>query len=70
MNKPLGLAIAAVGAVLLILGIIATDSFSSNVSEFFTGNPSDKAVWLMLGGVAAIVGGLVMAGMSRKSLRS
>ena len=46
------------GVVLLVMGVIATDSISSSFSRFFTGNPSDHSMWLMLGGLAAIaVGG-------------
>jgi hypothetical protein len=55
-----GLVLIVVGFVLLVMGVRATDSFSSQVSEFFTGSFSDRAIWLLLGGVAAIVlgGGL------------
>lgn len=46
------------GIVLLVMGLLATDSIASSFSRFFTGNPSDRSMWLMLGGVAAIaVGG-------------
>jgi len=59
MNKPLSLALLAGGIVLLIFGVSATDSFSSDVSRFFTGKPTDKAVWMMLGGVVLTIAGLV-----------
>ena len=58
MRLAVGLAIAAVGLVLLILGINASQSVGSDISRFFTGNPTDRAVWLMIGGVAALVVGL------------
>jgi hypothetical protein len=29
------------------------------VSRFFTGSPTDKAVWMLIGGIAATVVGLV-----------
>lgn len=46
------------GVVLFVMGVIATDSVSSSFSRFFTGNPSDHSIWLMLGGLAAMaVGG-------------
>ena len=32
------------GIVLIVLGITATSSFSSDVSRFFTGSPTDEAV--------------------------
>ena len=59
MNKLVFLALLAGGVVLLLLGINATNSFSSDVSRFFTGSPTDKAVWMVIGGAAAIVVGLV-----------
>jgi len=59
MNKPIALALLAGGIVLLVFGINATDSFNSDVSRFFTGSPTDKAVWMMLGGVVLTVVGLV-----------
>ena len=57
MNKIISLALLIGGVVLMIYGINATNSFSSDVSRFFTGNPTDKTVWFLIGGaVAAILG--------------
>jgi len=61
MNKALGIGLLAVGIVLLIFGISEMDSFRSHFSRFFTGNPSDKAMWLLLGGVLSLVVGGVMS---------
>lgn len=61
MTNIVGLAIFAVGIVLLILGFNASHSFGSDVSRFFTGNPTDKSVWLLVGGAAAVVVGLLVA---------
>lgn len=56
-QRLIGLAALAVGIILLVMGFRATESFGSQVSEFFTGSPTDKAVWLIIGGaVLAIVG--------------
>ena len=60
MNKIISLALLAGGVVLIVIGINATNSFSSDVSRFFTGSPTDKAVWMLLGGVVAAVVGLAM----------
>jgi uncharacterized membrane protein YidH (DUF202 family) len=57
MNKTIGMALLAVGIALLAFGISASDSFSSDVSRFFTGNPTDKSMWLILGGIAAVAMG-------------
>ena len=61
MNNLLGLALFAAGIVLIILGFNASQSFGSDVSRFFTGNPTDKSVWFLIGGAVAIVAGLVLS---------
>jgi putative effector of murein hydrolase len=60
MNKIASLALLAGGVVLIVLGISATDSFSSDVSRFFTGSPTDKAVWMLISGIVAAIVGLTM----------
>ena len=61
MNQAVGIALLVVGIVLIIFGFNASESFSSDVSRFFTGSPTDKAMWLLIGGiVSAIVGFFVM----------
>lgn len=69
MNKPLGLALLAVGVLLLIWGISAADSPASSISRFFTGQPTDRAMWLMAGGLAALIAGGVLAALSRRQLK-
>ena len=61
MNNIVGLAIFAVGIVLLVFGFNASHSLSSDVSRFFTGNPTDKSIWFLIGGAAAVIVGLVVA---------
>jgi hypothetical protein len=58
MNKGMSVALLVVGIVLLIWGVSATESFSSDVSQFFAGSPTDKAVWLLVGGIVATIVGL------------
>jgi Co/Zn/Cd efflux system component len=58
-NKLISLVLLAGGIVLVIYGVSASESFSSDVSRFFTGSPTDKTMWLMIGGIVAIVIGLV-----------
>lgn len=65
MNKLVSLALLVGGVVFIIFGIQATNSFSSDVSRFFTGSPTDKAVWMLIGGIAAALVGLI--GMTRGS---
>ena len=58
MNRPLSLALLVVGVVLLIYGFNAANSAGSEISRVFTGNPTDKSMWLLLGGAVAAVLGL------------
>lgn len=64
MYKAIGIALAVAGAALLIWGISASESFASDVSRLFTGEPTDRAMWLTIGGIAALVGGGTLAAMS------
>ncbi|MHC1765708.1 MAG: DUF3185 family protein [Verrucomicrobiia bacterium] len=64
MNKIVSLALLVAGVMLIILGFQATNSFSSDVSRFFTGSPTDKAVWMLIGGAVASIAGLVGLGMT------
>ena len=66
MNKIVPLALLVGGVVLMIFGINATNSFSSDVSRFFSGSPTDKAVWMLIGGMVATVVGLAWTWLSWK----
>ena len=64
MNKGIPVALLVVGIVLLVFGVNAYHSASSDVSRFFTGAPTDKALWLLIGGAIASIAGF--AGLIRK----
>ena len=53
MNQGLSVALLIVGILLIIWGVNVTESFSSDVSRFFTDSPTNKAIWLLIGGVGA-----------------
>jgi len=59
VNRLVYLALLVGGIVLMIYGINATNSFSSDFSRFFTGSPTNKAIWMLIGGAVAAVVGLV-----------
>jgi hypothetical protein len=59
MNKALSIAFLVGGVVLLVFGFQAGDSFSSDVSRAFTGNPTDKTIWFLAGGAVLAVMGLI-----------
>lgn len=62
MNKrALGIVLLVVGIILLVWGINVSNSLNSEISEFFTGSPSDKSMWLIVGGAACSVIGLIAA---------
>jgi hypothetical protein len=58
MNKAVLLAILVGGIVLVVYGVAASKSFSSGISRFFSGSPTDKTIWLLIGGIVAIIIGL------------
>ena len=60
MNKGIGIALLVVGVVLIFFGFNASDSVSSDVSRAFTGAPTNKTLWMLLGGSAAAIIGAVM----------
>ncbi|HET7537853.1 MAG TPA: DUF3185 family protein [Candidatus Didemnitutus sp.] len=67
MNKILSLALLAGGIVLIIYGINASNSLGSDFSRFFTGSPTDKSIWLLIGGIVAAAigaGGLLRGSKS------
>ena len=68
MTKAISLALIVGGVVLLYFGGQAFNSVSSDVSRFFTGSPSNKAIMLIVAGVVATLAGLtgmVLSGRKR-----
>ncbi len=51
-------ALLAGGLVLVVFGVNGMNSPGSEVSRFFTGAPSDRATWMLAGGIAMVVAGL------------
>ncbi len=60
MNKAMSIGLLVVGVVLIIFGVNASNSFGSSVSRAVTGTPTDHSMWLLVGGVAMAVVGLVL----------
>jgi hypothetical protein len=67
MNKAIPLALLVGGVILIIFGVQQSNSFGSDVNRFFTGNPTDKAMWMLIGGAVAAVAGLTMTLRRSKS---
>jgi hypothetical protein len=68
MNKGIGLALLVAGIVLIVYGSHSSNAAASQVSNFFTGSPTNKTLWLLVGGIAAaIVGGVMVFLPARKA---
>lgn len=59
--SPIAIIMLIAGALMLTFGFIAADSISSSFSRLFTGEPTDKAVFLLIGGAVALGIGLIMS---------
>lgn len=59
MKKAISAALLIGGLLLLYFGYQESQALASEVEEFFTGSPSDRAMWMMIGGGVATVLGLV-----------
>jgi len=58
--KAIGLVALVVGVILVVYGINASDSLSSDINQALSGTPTDKAMWLLIGGAALGVLGLAV----------
>ena len=68
MTKLVGVVLLVLGVVLLVFGFNAKESFASEVSETFTGNPTDASMWYLIGGAVAAVAGLVLVARGPRRL--
>ena len=59
MKKIVSVILLVGGLLLLYFGYDEYHSLQSEVNQFFGGSGSDKAIWMMVGGAAASVGGLM-----------
>ena len=60
-RRSMGIALLVGGAVLLYFGFNASESFASDISEAFTGQPTDRSIWMIVLGSATAVAGLFMS---------
>jgi hypothetical protein len=58
MNKYISIGLLVAGVVLAVLGYNESHSFNSDVSRFFTGSPTDRAMWMLIGGIVLGIVGL------------
>lgn len=65
MNTAIALALLAAGILLTIFGVNAMNSVSSDISRFFTGAATDRSIWMLVGGLAMSVVGIVLLMQSK-----
>ncbi|MEX0945679.1 MAG: DUF3185 family protein [Balneolaceae bacterium] len=58
MNQMISAGLLIAGILLLFFGYQEYQSVGSEVEEFFTGSPSNAALWMLIGGGAATAAGL------------
>ena len=68
INRIVGIVLVVAGVVLLVMGLQATDSVGEKIHEGLTGRFTDSTTWYIVGGIAAIVGGGILAAVRGKSL--
>jgi uncharacterized membrane protein len=66
MQKVIGIICLVVGVFLLIWGRKIADSFGSQVQQVFTGAPTDRAMYLYIGGLVLAILGLAQIFRKRK----
>jgi hypothetical protein len=70
MNRTLSVVLLLAGLALVAFGLNAYHSAASDVSRFFTGAPSNKALWFLIGGGAVGMAGLAGLLQKKKSIGS
>lgn len=57
-TKLIGLVLVVAGAGLLYFGWQEKEGAASVLKETFTGNPTDKAMYMLIGGAVCVVAGI------------
>lgn len=68
--RSLSIGVLGVGLGLAFYGFMASDSFAADLASFFTGKPTDFAIWLVIGGVATLAAGAVGLAASSARMRT
>lgn len=56
----IGAILLVAGIVLLVMGLVASDSLADQVSKVFTGKFTESTTAYIIGGIAASVGGVLL----------
>lgn len=68
MRKMISTILLFGGLLLLYFGYDGYPSLQSEINQFLGGSSSDKAIWMLVGGAAATLGGIVGLLGGKKSL--
>ena len=66
MARSISIAILAGGILMVIFGISAARSLSSDFSNLFTGFPTEKSMWMLIGGAVLCAVGFLRLGQRVK----
>jgi Protein of unknown function (DUF3185) len=66
MQKGFGIVCLIAGVLLLVWGYNLSQSVSGQFHRVFTGSPSDKAMWLYIGGAVLCTAGVFQIFMAKK----
>lgn len=69
MRTALALGFVVAGVILLVMGFPASDSLACDFSRFFTGSPTDRSIWLLVGGGVCTAVGLGLLVLPAQFLR-
>lgn len=58
MKRIVSIGLLAGGIALIVFGINASNSLNSEISRVFSGSPTDKAMYMLIGGIVLTVMGL------------
>lgn len=59
MIRAVGLVLLVAGVMLVFFGLNEMNSLTSDISRMFTGNPTNRSIWLVFGGAVLAVLGMV-----------
>jgi hypothetical protein len=60
-QRIVGIVLLVVGVVILIMGMNASNSATDKISNTFTGHFTDHTTWMIVGGIAAGLFGLLLS---------
>lgn len=66
MQKIIGVICLVVGVLLLVQGHNMSQSVDSQVKQFFTGAPTNRATYFYIAGIALVIFGVAQAFWKRK----